>query len=327
MTIATRTMASPSVWNTSSFDSLDERGGVVRDLVVQARREPALQLGHLVAHPLGGVDGVGAGQLVHGQRDRRVAVEGAALVVAERAELRSVATSLSRTGRPSLSAFRMISPNCRVIDQPALRVDRVLERLAPRGRRLAHLPGRDLRVLLLDRPQHVRRRQLLDGHLLRVQPHPHRVVALAQVGDVADALQPGEFVPQLDGRVVAQVQQQVLPPLLVLRRRGRALEVDDHELAGRLLLDGHPAPLDEVGQHRFGQVDPVLHQHLGDVQVDARLERDGERVRPVVRRTSTTCTSCPRRRSPAARWARRRCRPRCGRWRRGTPRTPRWWAG
>ena len=31
-----------------------------------------------------------------------------------------------------------------------------------------------------------------------------------------------------------------------------------------------PAALDQVGQHRLGEVHAVLHQHLGDVQVDAR---------------------------------------------------------
>ena len=44
--------------------------------------------------------------------------------------------------------------------EPAERVDRVLERLAARRRRLADLPGRDLRILLLDGADHVRRGEL-----------------------------------------------------------------------------------------------------------------------------------------------------------------------
>ena len=259
---------------------IDERGGVVHDLVVQARLEPGLELGHLVAHPLGGVDGVGPGQLVHGQRHRRLAVERAGLIVTERAkfDLRHVL----EPHRPVVVGFQDDFAELPGIGQPAHCVDRVLERLAARRGRLAHLPGGDLRVLLLDGPQHVGRGELLHRHLVRVEPHPHRVVALAQVRNVAHALQPGEFVAQLDGRVVAQVQEQLLPRLVVFRRRGGTLQVDNHQLAGRLLFHHDAAPLHEVRQHRFREADAVLHEHLRDVQVDARLERDGERVRPVV---------------------------------------------
>ena len=45
----------------------------------------------------------------------------------------------------------MMSANCSASVEPAERVDRVLERLAGRDRRLADLPGGDLDVLLLDR--------------------------------------------------------------------------------------------------------------------------------------------------------------------------------
>ena len=43
-------------------------------------------------------------------------------------------------------------------------------------------------------------------HLLRVEPEPHAVVALAEVGDVADARQARQLVAELDGGVVAQVE-------------------------------------------------------------------------------------------------------------------------
>ena len=73
-------------------------------------------------------------------------------------------------------------------------------------RRLADLAGRDLDVLLLDGGDHVAGGQVAERHLLRVEPDPHAVVALAEVGDVADARQPGQLVADLDGRVVAQVE-------------------------------------------------------------------------------------------------------------------------
>ena len=49
----------------------DERRGVVGDLVVHALGEVGLQLLHLGPHPVGDVQGVGAGQLIDGQADRR----------------------------------------------------------------------------------------------------------------------------------------------------------------------------------------------------------------------------------------------------------------
>jgi len=57
-----------------------------------------------------------------------------------------------------------------------------------------------------------------------------------------------------------------------------------------------PACFDHVGQQRQGQVMRFLHQHLGEVQVDARLEGHGQGIGAVVCSTATPCTSCPRRR-------------------------------
>ena len=70
---------------------------------------------------------------------------------------------------------------------------------------------------------------------------------------------------QLDGRIVAQIQ-------VVAAVVGRE-QVDDHQHAGRFLLDRNATPLDQVGQDRLGQRDAILHHHLGHVQVGARLER------------------------------------------------------
>ena len=116
--------------------------------------------------------------------------------------------------------------------------------------------------------------RLRDGHLLRIEPEPHAVVALAEVGDVAHARQPRQLVAELDRGVVAQVE-------VVAAAVGRE-QVDDHQHAGRLLLHRHAAALDQVGQDRLGQRHAVLHQHLGHVQVGAQLEGDRQRVGAVV---------------------------------------------
>ena len=93
------------------------------------------------------------------------------------------------------------------IGEPAQRGHGVLEDLAVGHRRLADLAGGDLDVLLLrSRADDVGRGQVAERHLLGVEPDPHAVVALAEVGDVADALQPGQLVVELDRGVVAQVE-------------------------------------------------------------------------------------------------------------------------
>jgi len=53
-------------------------------------------------------------------------------------------------------------------------------------------------------------------------------------------------------------------------------------MSGLRLREVTPACLTTSGRKRQGQVDAVLHQHLGEVQIHAGLERDGQGVRPVV---------------------------------------------
>ena len=105
-----------------------------------------------------------------------------------------------------MSVLRIMSANWSTsVNRPRVR-DRELEGLAVGHRRLAELAGGDLDVLLGDRVDHVRGGQVAERHLLRVEPDPHAVVALADIGDVADAVEPGQLVAKLDRRVVAQVQ-------------------------------------------------------------------------------------------------------------------------
>ena len=160
------------------------------------------------------------------------------------------------------------------VDQTAQRVDGQLELLTRRRRLLADLAGRDLEVLLADRVDHVHRGQVERRQLVRVEPGPHAVVALAQVGHAGDARQPAQLVLDLDRRVVAQ--EDVVVPAV-----GRD-QVDDHHRARRHLLDVDPLALDQVGDHRQCQRNAVLHEHLGHVGIRAEAEGDGQRVRAVV---------------------------------------------
>ncbi len=252
---------------------IDERRGVVNNRVIQTVGESALHLLHLRADVVRGLQRVGARQLIDRQRHRRLAVERAGLVVPLGTQL-----DLRHVGQADDSAVS-VGLEDRVtelldIDEPAHRAHRVLEHLPARHRRLAELAGGDLRVLLLDGAGHVGRGQAAGLHLHRIEPDAHAVVALAEIGDVADARKAREFVLQLNRGVVAQVK-------IVASEVGRK-QVDDHQHAGRFLFHRHAAALDEVGQDRLGQRDAVLHQHLRHIEVDAVLKRHGQGVGAVV---------------------------------------------
>ena len=104
------------------------------------------------------------------------------------------------------------------------------------------------------------------GHFFGVEPDAHAVVSTAHVGDVADAFEAGEFVLDLDGGEVGEVE---VGEVVV-----GSEEVDDHEDAGGLLLDHDAAALDQVGEDGLGQGDAVLDEDLGHVEVDTDLEGD-----------------------------------------------------
>ena len=57
----------------------------------------------------------------------------------------------------------------------------------------------------------------------------------------------------------------------------RRIEVHDHHQVGRGLGHGDANVAHIHWQARQGDRHPVLHLHLGDVEVGAKLERDGNR--------------------------------------------------
>ena len=60
-------------------------------------------------------------------------------------------------------------------------------------------------VLLLDGLDHVVGGEIERGHFFGIEPEPHAVIALADVGDVAHAVEPGAFVFELNGGVIAEI--------------------------------------------------------------------------------------------------------------------------
>ena len=157
----------------------------------------------------------------------------------------SIAGHVARGGRcrPSASVLRMMSSNCSAsVSRPSVLI--VYWNTCPVGTGGWPIwPAATCTFCCSMAVTTSAAVRLRDGHLLRVEPDPHAVVALAEVGDVADARQPRQLVAELDGGVVAQVEA-------VAAAVGRE-QVDDHQHAGRLLLDRDAAALDQVGQHRL----------------------------------------------------------------------------
>ena len=159
-------------------------------------------------------------------------------------------------------------------------------------------------------------REVRVGHPVRVEPHPDRVVPRPEAEHVPDPRQPGQFVLDLEGGVVAHLE------LVVLRLAGRRVVVREHvdRRGGWPSTASWSSPRSAgppPGSRGWAMADPVLDEHLGLVRVGPDLERDGQ---PRGRRrwwTGAPCRACPRPRSPPARSGWRRCRRRSGRWPRG----------
>ncbi len=181
----------------------DERRGVVDDGVVHAGGKPLLQLLHLLPAPAWPWPGRWSRAIGRRRGPPRAGRPWCRSGRSSGAQLD--AAHVADADDPPVG----VGPQDHVgellgVGQAAQRGHRVLEGLAAGHRRLADLAGRHLHVLLLDRRHHVVGREVPGRHFLRVQPEPHAVVALAQVADVAHAVQPRQLVAQLDRGVVAQ---------------------------------------------------------------------------------------------------------------------------
>ena len=252
----------------------DEWRGVVADFVDAVFRKITSQLLHLGLDQVGGFQRVGIRQLKDGQAHRGLAVETVVDVLATGAQFDAAnvpnahdLSALGRTNNDILELFRL--------GQPAERRKGDLQQAARAGRWIADLPGRNLQVLLAQRVDHVAHGQISHGHFVRVDPHSHAVIALAEHQHFADARQTREFVANAHQRVIAQIK-------LVVAAFGR-VEADGQQNVGRALAGGDSGLAYDVRQLRHGQRDTILHQHLGQVQVDAGLERHCQRVGTVVR--------------------------------------------
>ena len=161
------------------------------------------------------------------------------------------------------------------VGEPPRGVDLQFERRPGRGRRLADLAGGDLNVLLGDGVLDVDRGHAEIGELVRVEPDAHRIAALAEDLDVADARQPLQLIDDLQIGVVGQRHR--------IDRTVRRGQIDDENEVRVLLLDRHAALIDDRRQRRRRLRHAVLHVDRGDVERIADLEGDGDRRGAVVR--------------------------------------------
>ena len=190
---------------------LDEGRRVVDDRYSTPSGNRVLSSRILRLDRLGHVQGVGAGQLEDGQGHRGLAVELADLVVLLRAQFdvgpRRAAAPPGLTRAPARRSpwpvLTMMSPNCfGSARRPSVLI--VNWNCWPAGTGCWPIwPAATWTFWLLTALDHVGGGQVAGGHLLRVEPDPHAVVALAQVGHVAHAVDPLQLVLDLDRGVVA----------------------------------------------------------------------------------------------------------------------------
>ena len=255
---------------------VDEDRGVEQDRVVEPLGERALELVHLGLDRLLHRERVGGRQLV--DRDARGGLPG---------QVGEVAVGLGTQLDPGhvADADQLAAAVGRRLDddvlelgdlvEPAEHVDRVLEGLVGRLRRDADLAGGHLRVLLVERLDHVVGHQPEGLQLLRVEPDPHAVGAGAEHVDLRHAGHAGELVLQVDRGVVGQEQA-----VIDARRRDQVGEQQD---VGRLLLDRDALRRDLRRQLGQRDRDPLVDQGLRGIHVGADLEGHDQRVGAVRR--------------------------------------------
>ena len=138
------------------------------------------------ATSLGDVERVGARRLEDGEAGGRLAVEVEELAVGLRAELDAADVAHARHVAVGAGLDDDVAELLGIVE--AADTSTVYwNDWSVRRRRRADLAGGDLLALLLQRLDHVLRRQAARLQLLGVEPDPHRVLPGAEHVDVADA--------------------------------------------------------------------------------------------------------------------------------------------
>ena len=169
---------------------------------------------------------VRAGPLEDAERDRRIEIEiGIGRIVLRRefdpGDVLDAHHGVGRLLDDDIAEFVRIG-------ETAERLHRNLECARLVDRRLVEHAGGDLHVLPLQRGHHVARGQAERLQAVGIEPDAHRVVAAAEHGDRADAVDAGQRVRDLERGVVGDEQR--------VARLVRRIEMHDHHQVGRALV-------------------------------------------------------------------------------------------
>ena len=247
---------------------LDELGWVVGQAVLESLGKALRHLLDGVLDALGGAHGVGAGLLVDDDDDRRILVGVALRRVAQRAELdpADVLDPHDAAVGPHLDddVLELVG-----LPEAPLHLQRDLEGVVVVDRRLAERAPCHLHVLRPQGVEHLLRGEPACGDPLGIEPDAHGILAHAEQEHVGDTVKPHQLVADVEQAVVGDVD-------LVVGLVGRD-QMDRQQQVGRALAHGQAIAAHLVRQAALGGTDPVLHEHLGLVDVGADIERDGER--------------------------------------------------
>ena len=248
---------------------------VVGDAVLDAFGHVLLDIGHRRADIVGNLKRVRAGRLIDRNGDGLLVVEQRPQAVFGRAEFDPGDVAQMRHFAPPAGLHDDVA-ELFFRAQASLRVDGELQIETRDAGGGADHAGGGFDILRLDRLDDVVRGKPVFRGPLRINPDPHRVVAGAEQLHLADPVDPGQAILDVENRVVAQIRHVVA----VVRRQ----QMHDHRQVGTA-LDGRDAKLpDDAGQTRLGLRYAVLDKLLGLVGIRAQAERHGQGHLPVGRR-------------------------------------------
>ncbi|MNH02936.1 hypothetical protein D3C79_621840 [compost metagenome] len=226
-----------------------------------------LELDHRLAHVVRNLQCVGAGQLVDQQRRGLFVVHQGAQRILPGGQFDPCHVAQAGDAAIRGGAHDHLTKRFFGIETPA-GIDRDLVVHSGRRRRGADHPGGGIDVLLTQGLDHIARCQVTRRELARIEPDAHGVVAGTGHLHLADTVDAGEPVLDVEQGIVAQV-------LHVVALVGRA-QVHHHGQVGSALDGGHAQPLHRLWQPRQRLVDAVLHPLLGQVGVGAQAEGHGQ---------------------------------------------------
>ncbi len=156
----------------------------------------------------------------------------------------------------------------RLVEAPAIG-QHVLFRLRRLPCGLPESSRRADHALLRDRLHDILAGYVVGAHAVRIEPHPHRIDAVAEVPGNAHAFDPLEPRHDID---IGKVEQVFLVGAWVLAEDVHVHQHARHDLADKYSLSDHQRR--ELEQH---DVDPILHVYDVNVWIRARLEIDDDR--------------------------------------------------